>query len=167
MTRTATLLVSLITGMLVVTLAPSSASAATWAVPTTRTEQTATNLDEYENQLMVEINRARQVRGIRRIARFDQCVDRLSERWGRRIARTGIFAHRDQQQVISECRVSWAGENLVRGSMLAPEDMVQAWLNSPGHRKILLSRRARRAGVAVKRDAQGRYIGVLNVVRPR
>ena len=43
--------------------------------------------------------------------------------------------------------------------------MVDLWLDSPGHREILLSPRARRAGVAITQDAQGRTIGVVNLVR--
>ena len=44
--------------------------------------------------------------------------------------------------------------------------MVDLWLDSPGHREILLSPRAKRAGVAITRDAQGRTIGVVNLVAP-
>ncbi len=51
------------------------------------------------------------------------------------------------------------------GAGLTPESMVKAWLDSPSHRTILLNTRARRAGVSVAQDAQGRLVGVLNVVR--
>lgn len=146
---------------------PASAHAASWQVPTTRSDAPASSLDEFEDQLMVEVNRARRANGARRIAKYDGCTDRLAERWGRRIARTGLFEHRNQRQVLRRCRASWAGENLVRGTKMTPEDMVQAWLNSPGHRHILLNGKARLAGVAVTRDSQGRLIGVLNVVRKR
>ena len=44
--------------------------------------------------------------------------------------------------------------------------MVDLWMDSPPHREILLSPRARHAGVAVVPDAQGRLIGVLNLTRP-
>lgn len=161
------LLGALVLALLVTPLAPLSASAKTWPVPTTRTEETAQTLNGYERQLIVEINEARLAHGVRRIKRFSSCADRLAERWGRRLARTGEFYHRDQRVVLRRCKAAWAGENLVRGHELAPEDMVELWLDSPGHRKILLSRRARQAGVAVKRDGEGRLIGVLNVIRRR
>jgi uncharacterized protein YkwD len=155
-----------LTALLVTLLAPASL-AATWQVPTTRTDETATSLDDYEDQLMVEVNRAREANGVRPIRAFDGCTDLMAQRWSRRIARTGVFEHRNQSQVLRRCRASWAGENLVRGAEMAPEDMVQAWLDSPGHRRILLSKRARFAGVGVSQDAQGRLVGVLNVVRKR
>ena len=92
-------------------------------------------------------------------------TDQLAEQWGARIARTGVLEHRDQREVIRRCDNSWAGETLVRGTNLSPEAMVSLWLDSPGHREILLSPRAKRAGVAITRDAQGRTIGVVNLVR--
>lgn len=147
--------------------AAGTAQASTWAVPTTRTEGPASSMDEFEDQLMVEINKARRAHGQARIRVYDRCTDRLAERWSTHLAETGLFEHRNQMQVINRCKVSWAGENLVRGTALTPEAMVNAWLNSPPHREIMLNRKAKRAGVSVTRDAQGRLVGVLNVVRGR
>lgn len=121
--------------------------------------------DALEDALMAEINAARAANGLRKIWSFDACTDQLAEEWGERIARTGLFEHRDQNDVIRRCDNSWAGETLVRGVGLTPEVMVDLWLDSPGHRDILLSPRARRAGVSVEQDAQGRVIGVVNLVR--
>ena len=114
---------------------------------------------------MVEINAARDAHGLRKIWNFDVCTDQLAEEWGQRIARTGVFEHRDQNEVIRKCDNSWAGETLVRGVGLTPDVMVDLWLDSPGHREILLSPRARRAGVSIEQDGQGRVIGVVNLVR--
>ena len=121
--------------------------------------------DALEDALMGEINAARAAHGLRKIWSYDACTDRLAEDWGRRIARTGVFAHRDQDEVNRVCGTSWAGETLVRGYGLTPDAMVDLWLDSPSHREILLSPHARRAGVSVGQDAQGRVIGVLNLVR--
>lgn len=142
-----------------------AAQAATWDVPTTRTDGPAANLDEFEDQLMVEINRVRRAHDRRRIGVYDTCADRMAEVWGTHLAVTGLFEHRNQTQVLRRCDVTWAGENLIRGTALTPEVMVQAWLDSPGHRVILLNGKAKRAGVSVTQDPQGRLVGVLNVVR--
>ncbi|WP_210443227.1 CAP domain-containing protein [Nocardioides sp. SYSU D00065] len=148
--------------------APSGASADTWPVPSagdlSRDVDTLTD-DELEAALMVGINDARAKHGLRAIRVFDACTDRLAEAWGERIARTGRFVHRDQGEVIRKCDNAWAGETLVRGTGLTPDVMVRLWLDSPSHRDILLSPRARRAGVAITQDAQGRTIGVVNLVR--
>ncbi|WP_165356784.1 CAP domain-containing protein [Nocardioides zhouii] len=121
--------------------------------------------DALEDALMAEINEARAANGLRKIWNFDACTDQLAEEWGQQIARTGLFEHRDQNEVIRRCNNSWAGETLVRGVGLTPDVMVDLWLDSPGHREILLNPRARRAGVSIDQDSQGRVIGVVNLVR--
>ena len=148
------------------------AAATTWSVPRAASAASAASAvtaevssDQLEDALMVRINQARAEHGLRKIWSFDVCTDQLAEQWGARIARTGVLEHRDQREVIRRCDNSWAGETLVRGTNLSPEAMVALWLDSPGHREILLSPRAKRAGVAITRDAQGRTIGVVNLVR--
>jgi uncharacterized protein YkwD len=155
--------VSLLVAPLLVLGSTAHAAARTpSAVPTAR----AASMVQYEDRLMAEINEARQTGGLRPI-RPDSCVDRLAEGWSRRIVRTGVLEHRNQDQVLDACNTVWAGENLVRGSGLSPAAMVKAWLNSPGHREILLHRNAKRAGIGVTRDGAGRLVGVLNVARRR
>jgi uncharacterized protein YkwD len=150
----------------VATGVPVVAEAATWSVPRSASAVDASSSsDQLEDALMVRINQARAAHGLRKIRSFDVCTDQLAERWGARIARTGVLEHRDQREVIRKCDNSWAGETLVRGTGLSPETMVELWLDSPGHREILLSPRAKRAGVAITSDAQGRTIGVVNLVR--
>lgn len=142
-------------------------AARTWPVPTTvsvKDVEEASSSD-LEDALMVQINEARAAHGLRKIWSFDGCTDQLAEQWGERIARTGRFEHRDQGEVIRRCDNTWAGETLVRGTGLSPTVMVELWLDSPGHREILLSPRARRAGVAITQDGRGRTIGVVNLVR--
>lgn len=165
-TRLVSLMTPLLLAAALLFALPAAAQAATWPVPTQAPSTAdATTLDEFETQLMVRINEARVANGLRAVALFDSCTDKLAERWGKHISRTGVFAHRDQSQVIRRCNSSWAGETLVRGTQLTPESMTQLWLDSPGHREIILSKRAKRAGVAVVADAQGRLIGVLNLTR--
>jgi uncharacterized protein YkwD len=146
---------------------PAAAEARTWSVPraVSATDPADLTNSELEDALMVRINQARATNGLRKIWNFDVCTDRLAEAWGERIARTGVFEHRNQGEVIRKCHKSWAGETLVRGTALSPDQMVELWLDSPGHREILLNPRARRAGVAITSDAQGRTIGVVNLVR--
>ena len=144
---------------------PVTANAVTWSVPRSAPVIAGASSDQLEDALMVQINEARTEHGLRRIWNFDVCTDELAEQWGDRIARTGVLEHRDQREVIRRCDNSWAGETLVRGTGLSPQAMVSLWLDSPGHREILLSPRAKRAGVAITTDAQGRTIGVVNLVR--
>lgn len=147
--------------------AEGKATSRTWAVPAQAAVKDVAELSnsDLEDAVMVAINQARAENGLRKIWSFDVCTDALAEQWGERIARTGRFEHRDQGEVVRRCDTSWAGETLVRGTDLTPTAMVELWLDSPGHRQILLSPRARRAGVAITVDPQGRTIGVVNLVR--
>lgn len=160
-----TLLASLAAAAAVIVGVPATAHAATWPVPSSVKDLSAASNSDLESALMVEINKARAANGLSKVWNFDVCTDKLSEALGARIARTGVLEHRDQGQVIDRCHNQWAGETLVRGSGLTPAAMVDLWLASPDHREILLSPRARRAGVAITEDAQGRMIGVVNLVR--
>jgi uncharacterized protein YkwD len=150
------------------TLSSAPAHAGLWSVPASDPLVDPTSdLGEFEVQVINQVNVVRAAVGLPRIDKFDSCVDRMAESWARRLATTGAFEHRDQHQVLRRCRQSWAGENLVRGTLLTPVMTVEAWMASPSHREILMKRRARLAGVAIVRDAQGRYVGVLNVADPR
>ncbi|WP_416952589.1 CAP domain-containing protein [Nocardioides sp. T5] len=164
--RLSRLAATALTAVVLTGVPAAAAQAATWSVPRSASVVDASaSSEQLEDALMVRINQARAAHGLRKIRNFDVCTDQLAERWGARIARTGVLEHRDQRQVIRKCDNSWAGETLVRGTGLSPETMVELWLDSPGHREILLSPRAKRAGVAITRDAQGRTIGVVNLVR--
>ena len=168
-------LVTLAVAAAVVCGVPGTADARSWSGPRTAAHAVTDTIrdtgvdavasDALEDALMARINEVRAANGLRKIWNFDACTDGLSEEWGERIARTGLFEHRDQNEVIRRCNTSWAGETLVRGVGLTPDAMVQLWLDSPGHREILLSPRARRAGVSIVQDGQGRVIGVVNLVR--
>ncbi|MEO5666126.1 MAG: CAP domain-containing protein [Nocardioides sp.] len=145
------------------TLVGAPAHASLSRVPTSAPATAAVSGAAFEAQVMVEINDARTRFGLKPVRFFDSCVERMATSWGNHIASTGIFAHRDQHEVLRKCNQSWAGENLIRGTGLSARAIVDAWLNSPSHRAVLLKGRATLAGMAVVIDGQGRQVGVLNV----
>lgn len=163
-TRTRTALAAVV----VACAAAGSLSPAAHAAPAAERTDAATSgsLEAFEAQVLTEVNAARGAEGLKPIRFADPCVERMAEKWGARIARTGVLQHRSQSQVIRKCKQAWAGETLIRGYDLTPASMVEAWMASPGHREILMSTNARRAGVAVVVDSQDRMIGVVNVSRP-
>lgn len=141
----------------------SSASAKLWKVPKPDLSINAlTHLTEYETRVVHLINKKRTARDLEPVRYFSSCLDRLSERWARHLADTGELVHRSQKKVLRRCDLTWAGENLVRGTALTPAEAVKAWMGSPGHRAVLLKGRANRAGMGAKLDSQGRIVGVLN-----
>lgn len=144
-------------------LASGPAAASTWAVPAPDLSlDPLVQLNEFENRIVVRINKARRNAGLKPVRYFDGCTDGFSERWAQHLADTGDFVHRNQRKILRRCDLTWVGEALVRGTGLTPGSAVKAWLNSPEHRAVLMKPRANRAGVGVRIDGQGRVVGVLN-----
>ena len=162
----ALLLALLLAGGLQVALVPV-ASAKIWAVPAPDPSlDPLTHLSEYENRVVHLVNKKRKAADLRPVRRFNGCIDRLSERWARKIVDTGELVHRDQTSVLRRCDLAWAGETLVRGTALTPAEAVQAWMDSPSHRDVLMKKRARHAGLGARLDPEGRIVGVLNFGDP-
>jgi uncharacterized protein YkwD len=150
-----------------VALAPSPAGAKLWEVPEPDLSlDPLVKLVEHENRVVHLVNKKRKAHDLAPVKWFNSCLDRLSERWAAHIAETGELVHRNQRKVLRRCDLTWAGENLVRGSALTPAAAVKAWMESDGHRAVLLKSRARWAGMGVKIDDEGRYVGVLNLGDP-
>jgi len=148
-------------------LATGPAAARTWIGPQADPQSDPLeDLAEFENRILAAINAARVDAGLRKVRWFQSCIDGYSERWARRIKRSGQFAHRDQLKVLNGCGLRWTGETLVRGAGLTPEAAVGAWLSSPPHYDVIMKKRARWAGIGVRIDGEGRVIGVLNFGDP-
>lgn len=139
-----------------------SASAAIWRPAVDSSLNPLLSLDEYEDRVLVKVNRNRRAAGLRPVRYFQTCVDGFAERWAAHLASTGEFVHRDQRRILDRCGFTWAGETLVRGTALTPAEAVRAWMNSPTHRAVLMKPRANRAGIGVRIDLRGRVVGVLN-----
>ena len=145
----------------------STASAKLWKVPSPDLSIDAlTHLTEYENRVVYFVNKKRKAHDLEPVRYFTSCLDRLSERWASHLAETGELVHRNQKKVLRTCDLSWTGETLVRGTGLTPSEAVKAWMHSPSHRDVLMKKRAKRAGMGVKLDSEGRFVGVLNFGDP-
>ncbi len=117
----------------------------------------------YEQRVQQQVNRVRRNRSLPAL-RWAACPDRLAERWSAHLAAHDLFHHRSMQTVLDGCAASYAAETLARGA-IAPKRVVRLWMNSPGHRAILLTRKVRRIGVGATLDDGGRWVVVANFVR--
>jgi len=133
------------------------------AVQTKSLATTAMATDTYEKRVIRQVNKRRANHGLRRV-RGVACADRTAEAWSLYLAVNNEFYHQSMTRVLNRCNARYAGETLGRGSM-APRKLVRMWMNSPGHRAILLSRKARRIGVGATPDASGRWVVAANFVR--
>ena len=119
--------------------------------------------DEYERRVITWINRERAARGLVKV-RAQSCTDRYAERWSRYLGRNLEFFHQSLDPFFSDCKARYAGETLARGAVL-PSEMVQLWMDSPGHRAILLSKNPRRIGVGAFLDSRGDWLVAADFTR--
>jgi uncharacterized protein YkwD len=107
------------------------------------------------------INKRRQSRGIPKV-RGRKPLRATAKRHSRHMLRTRCFAHRCPGQkdlagrvhetAYLPCGCNWGlGETIAaaHGPRGKPRRIVRSWMRSPGHRRILLDRRLRHAGVGV------------------
>ena len=115
------------------------------------------------------VNQARASLGLREL-RAHPLLDLAAERYARRMAREGFFSHQDPEGNGPAERVLAAGygsrradrpwtaaEALGLGSaaLASPQALVLTWLASPGHRKVLLGRQYKHAGVGIAESPAG------------
>lgn len=117
----------------------------------------------YEERVQRQVNRRRANHGLRRL-RLVSCADVTAETWSRYLATTDQFFHQSMGTVLDRCDAQYAGETLGRGTM-TPRRLVRLWMQSPGHRAILLSGKPRRIGIGATYDADGRVVVAANFVR--
>jgi uncharacterized protein YkwD len=116
-----------------------------------------------EPTLLRELNAARADHGLAPV-RTDARLTRAATRHSRDMVAHHYFAHESRGGARFSSRIQatgfmrrpgrwWVGESLAwgRGPDAAPEAIVRAWLQSPSHRRVVLSARYRRVGIGIAR----------------
>ena len=108
------------------------------------------------------INRSRERNGLAPV-RLHRCLtESAAQPWARRMARTGDFRHQELSEVEQKCtRFGWMGENIAYGFPTV-SSVMEAWMDSSGHRANILRPQFTHVGLGVKRDASGRRYWVQN-----
>lgn len=118
----------------------------------------------YEARVIWRMNKERVRLHRGGILRAASCPDYYAERWAPYLARTGLFQHQSMYPILRGCKASRVAENLARGNISA-DQIVYAWMASPGHRANVLDGRLTRVGVsAVYR--YGRWTVAADFSRP-
>lgn len=141
----------LASGLGVVSLATASSASA------------ALSSSAYEQRVQHWVNVQRSQHG-KPSLRFARCPDGTAERWAGHLAESGGFYHQSMGRVLGKCDARYAGETLGKGA-ISPRTLVRMWMNSPGHRKVLLSRDSRVIGVGAKMTGSGQWVTAANFVR--
>lgn len=160
----AVLSVAMATGMVVGTSA-TAPTASAMVMRSDRPDAPAW-VKKYNDRLVYIVNRQRARHGLRHVRKID-CADSWAKKWSDHLARADRFEHSNLGGLMSQCQANYASENLAMiYDGARPIDLVRAWLNSPGHRAIMLSNKAKRTGVSIRWDAnQHAWVAVQNFVR--
>lgn len=150
---------------LLVSAAPATASA---AAPCANADlvPTAANVAQVRTATLCLINGERTSRGLRKL-RHDGQLRKVADRYSSQMVTHGFFAHVGHDGSTLKSRIagttkyltraaSWSlGENLYwgAGERATPQESVQGWMNSPGHRRNMLDRRFRDIGIGIAMGA--------------
>ena len=124
-----------------------------------------------DHALLRELNAARTGHGLAPL-RADVRLTHAAMRHSRDMVAHQYFAHESRGGARFSSRIAatgfmrrngrwWVGENLAwgRGPDAAPGAIVRAWLQSPTHRRLVLSARYRRVGIGVARGTPAEPAG--------
>ncbi|MGL4172511.1 MAG: CAP domain-containing protein [Actinomycetota bacterium] len=95
--------------------------------------------DKFEKYVFAMINYQRSLRGLRKLT-LSSCPDRYATAWARKLTNSRTIYHRDMGALLRACRVTMAGENIIRAdASTVSTDLVRYWMESPSHRANILN----------------------------
>ena len=126
----------------------------------TNTSAEALTPGEYENRIAARINAIRADHDLPKV-KVNECANNCAKRWARLLAEHQHLYHQSMSIVMEKCNAEGAGEVLGTGKV-TPRRMVSLWMNSPTHRRIILTKRFNRIGVGAVRDDLGLWWVVID-----
>ena len=101
--------------------------------------------DQFDDQVLALVNSERAKQNLKPLT-LNEKLDTAADRYSKRMADGDFFSHTDQGngstmvQRVNQTGYQWTtlGENIAVGQP-NPEEVVQAWMNSPGHRRNILN----------------------------
>lgn len=131
----------------------------------------ATAINTLENEVIRLTNIERSKRGLATLKTNWQ-LSRCARYKSQDMINRGYFAHQSPTygspfDMIESFGISMAagGENIAMGQR-TPQEVVKAWMNSPGHRGNMLSTAFTEIGVGVARNKNGSYYWTQMFIRP-
>lgn len=120
--------------------------------------------DAIDTEVVALINQERAVRGVPPLVEFEPQRAQAAL-WSNTMAATGAFLHDPQALSTGEtiCESNGGGETIVRGRPTA-QGIVTAYMNSEGHRDILMSPMGFYVGSATVANANGYNYNTIRVV---
>jgi uncharacterized protein YkwD len=144
MTRSATILLALLT------LCPMLGTAPAGAVLPPSPEA------QYQHQAFTATNNARHHHN-RAALHSQDCVQKFAVMQARKMANQDRMFHQELGPIMRECHLSAAGENVAFGYPSGRSAVKDGWMHSAGHRANILNRYFRLLGIGARRSADGTW----------
>ena len=117
-----------------------------------------TSAASYADRVLALTNAERTSRGLRALA-FSSCADGFANSWARALSAAGTLSHQSLGPILTTCAARGVGENVAYGNV-SPEQLVQMWMDSAGHRANILNSGFTHLGVGDVTTSSGRVYGV-------
>lgn len=128
--------------------------------PDKKPATTNTNFSSYQQQVLDLVNKERTSRGLSPLTLDSNLCD-VATKKAQDMATKNYFDHTSPTygspfDMMSRFGVSYrtAGENIAKGQK-TPEEVMNAWMNSPGHRANILNPDFTKLGLGVAKDSNG------------
>lgn len=150
--------------------ATTAKPAATTAKPAAAAPASA-NIGAYEQQVVDLVNKERAAAGLPAL-KVNTKLAGVAEKKAEDLRDKNYFAHQSPTygspfDMMKQFGISYttAGENIAKGQK-TPSDVMNGWMNSPGHRANILSANYTEIGVGYVTDSNGGTYWVQHFIRP-
>ena len=139
--------------------------------PTTPTTPTSSTLGAYEQQVVDLVNKERAAAGLSALT-VNTKLAGMAEKKAEDLRDNNYFDHTSPVygspfEMMKQFGISYtaAGENIAKGQS-TPDEVMNGWMNSPGHRANILDANYTQIGVGYVTDSNGTGYWVQEFIRP-
>ena len=132
--------------------------------------QTNKQISSMKKEVVNLVNQERQKRGLKPYQHYSKLAN-VAQKKAEDMRDNNYFSHQSPTygspfEMMKEFNIQYsaAGENIARGQRTA-EEVMNSWMNSPGHRKNILSEKYTHIGVGLAKKSQGTNYWVQMFIR--
>jgi len=132
----------------------------TEAEPETDNTETDKEMQSIKQQVITLVNQERKKRGLKPY-QSNAKVTKAAQKKAKDMAANNYFSHQSPtygspSEMLNQFNIDYsaAGENIAKGQQTA-QDVMDSWMNSPGHRRNILSKKYNQIGIGVAKNERG------------
>lgn len=147
---------------------PSTSNSTTTKPATTNVNS---NYDAFQKEVVRLVNKERAAAGLKALTQKSE-LDKVAIAKSKDMAKNNYFSHTSPTygspfDMLKQFGVKYstAGENIAYGQK-TPEEVMNGWMNSPGHRANILNANFTQIGVGVAKKSNGQLVWTQTFTRP-